>query len=639
VTVVGRKKVGKIARGGGRLLLLGSQVWRKWQLIAAIYTRYLAFFPIYRIICSSRKENDFLENVVFESNQIYPFVVRTGKPRVQTTFQFRATLGNSATGAEQSFRDASRIILAWINEKYPVDLPQEAFSLSTFDVPEHGQKLECVSLPEEGIWSVLLEQPDAPMKDRPAVAGRVWTTEIALRMRDEVEFGIRVHCASLPYSEQPITLTRPRVVVDLAKKIGLRKVRPIDDHPWIIEDTDQLHELYDLLQTEKRFLPVIVLSETNPLAFDVDVKRFLVDEIALARRALGMAYLAVLTKDVAYQWTKAVGKEWTVYHGAVRTYYPGLDFDRDNPFLHPRVLPQQILFWKDEGQTGEDAFSRFLINKIQSRNIKDRMEWGRLVFLRDAKTILRERERIIAEEGLSSLVKKTAEGIELRKRIDEMLHAHQRELNDARELARRWEQDAERFNDDALESQKRKRELLDENHHLRGRLDSLSIALSEKTGRDIDDDLEIPETLEELPEWVRKNLAGRLVLHNRALRGIKAAAFENASLVYECLLTLAKEYRNMRIYGGGKDEFESRLQELQVEDRRAISDIGAGMNDEEYDVRYPDHSNKKRRLERHLCKGNSHDPRYTLRIYFFWDDDTSQVVVGWLPGHLTTGQS
>ena len=580
-----------------------------------------------------------MENEVFESSQIYPFVVRPGKPRVQTTFQFRATLGNNDASAERTFKDAAVIILAWINEKYPVDLPQDAFSLSSFELPEHGQKLECVSLPQEGIWSVLLEQPDAPIKDRPAVPGRVWTTEIALRMRDEVEFGIRVHCASLPYSEQPITLTRPRVVVDLAKKVGLQKVRPIDDRPWIIETIDQLHELYDFLQTDKRFLPVIVLSETNQLAFDIEVRRFLIDKIALARRALGMAYLAVLTKEAAYQWTKAVGKDWTVYHGAVRTYYPGLDFDRDNPALHPRVLPQQILFWKDEGLIGEDAFSRFLINKIQGRNIKDRMDWGRLVFLHDAKTVLRERERIVAEERLGSLVEKTAEGIELRKRIDEMLLAHQRELNDARELASKWEQDAEQFNDDALESRKRKLELLEENHHLRVRLDSLSITLSDKTGKDIDADLDIPETLEELPEWVRKNLTGRLVLHNRALRGIKDAEFECASLVYECLLTLAKEYRTMKMYGGGKEAFEARLHELQVEDRRAISDIGAGMNGDEYDVRYPEHSNKKRRLDRHLCKGNSHDPRYTLRIYFFWDEDTSQVVVGWLPGHLTTGQS
>jgi hypothetical protein len=580
-----------------------------------------------------------LEIAVFESSQIYPFVVRPGKPRVQTIFQFRATIERRGTSAEHVMKEAVWIILGWVAEKYPVPLPENAVSLASFDLPEHGQKLECVSLREEGIWTILLEQPDAPMKDRAAVPGRVWTTEITLNMGEEVEFGIRVHCASLPFSEQPIMLTRPQVVVELARRLGLKKIRPIDDRPWLIEDTNQLRELYDFLQNPKRFLPVIILSEANPSAFDVEVRRFLVNESNLATRALGQAYVALLTKDIAYQWTEAVGKEWTVYHGAVRTYYPSLNFDRDNPFVHPRVLPNQILFWKENGYSGEDAFIRFVVNKIAGRNIKGRMDWGKLIFLRDAKTRLRERERIQAEGRLNDLLAQTAEGADLRNRIKEMKEAHQRELLEAKELARKWEQDAEQFNDDAIESQDRKREVLDENRALRSRLEQLTYALSEKTGKSVDADIPIPDSYESMAEWVRKYLAGRLMLHNRALRGIKDAAFEDVPLVYQCLLCLANEYRTMRMYGGGKEEFECRLQELHMEECRATSEIGVGKNDDEYEVRYPEHSNKKRILERHLRRGNSHDPRFTLRIYFFWDDETNQVVVGWLPSHLTTGQT
>jgi hypothetical protein len=32
--------------------------------------------------------------------------------------------------------------------------------------------------------------------------------------------------------------------------------------------------------------------------------------------------------------------------------------------------------------------------------------------------------------------------------------------------------------------------------------------------------------------------------------------------------------------------------------------------------------------------GNTRDPMRCLRIYFFWDDDEQQVVVGSLPAHL-----
>ena len=36
---------------------------------------------------------------------------------------------------------------------------------------------------------------------------------------------------------------------------------------------------------------------------------------------------------------------------------------------------------------------------------------------------------------------------------------------------------------------------------------------------------------------------------------------------------------------------------------------------------------------------NSHDDRERFRIYFFWDDETSRIVIGYLPGHLHTKDS
>ena len=36
----------------------------------------------------------------------------------------------------------------------------------------------------------------------------------------------------------------------------------------------------------------------------------------------------------------------------------------------------------------------------------------------------------------------------------------------------------------------------------------------------------------------------------------------------------------------------------------------------------------------HIRKGRDHDARHCLAIYFFWDEETRQVVVGWLPSHL-----
>ena len=54
---------------------------------------------------------------------------------------------------------------------------------------------------------------------------------------------------------------------------------------------------------------------------------------------------------------------------------------------------------------------------------------------------------------------------------------------------------------------------------------------------------------------------------------------------------------------------------------------------DEYEVEWRD---GKRLLDMHVKKGTNREARNCLRIYFFFDDESDQVVVGHLPDHLTT---
>jgi hypothetical protein len=65
--------------------------------------------------------------------------------------------------------------------------------------------------------------------------------------------------------------------------------------------------------------------------------------------------------------------------------------------------------------------------------------------------------------------------------------------------------------------------------------------------------------------------------------------------------------------------------------RFGISGSRAGEQGDEYFVPY---RGRKRFLEWHLKKGNSRDPRRDLRIYFFWDEEDEEIVLGYLTGHL-----
>lgn len=80
-----------------------------------------------------------------------------------------------------------------------------------------------------------------------------------------------------------------------------------------------------------------------------------------------------------------------------------------------------------------------------------------------------------------------------------------------------------------------------------------------------------------------------------------------------------------------RGEFDEVCRELGIEEKASIADSAAGELGDTYFVM---HHGRRKKMDRHLIKGTSRDPRYCLRIYFFWDEDDSQVVVCSLPQHL-----
>jgi hypothetical protein len=143
-----------------------------------------------------------------------------------------------------------------------------------------------------------------------------------------------------------------------------------------------------------------------------------------------------------------------------------------------------------------------------------------------------------------------------------------------------------------------------------------------------------PNTYEELPAWIESQFASRLRLHPRALRAIRDAEFENISLICDLIEMLAIDYVECK--RGNRDswmEFKASLAEKGVELSGAISKSRAGEEGDEYFVTY---RGQRRLLEHHLKKGTSRDKTKTLRIYFFWDEEDEEVIIGSMPSHLDT---
>ncbi len=95
----------------------------------------------------------------------------------------------------------------------------------------------------------------------------------------------------------------------------------------------------------------------DPAAATVEVDR-------IHTRILGSAHVVVITDPASFSLSDRVGKEFSVFRGAVRTYRPGFDIALDEPFRHPLALPDRILAWPVGGR---ESYERLLIGQTLAR--------------------------------------------------------------------------------------------------------------------------------------------------------------------------------------------------------------------------------------------------------------------------------
>ena len=431
--------------------------------------------------------------------------------------------------------------------------------------------------------------------------------------------GVRVSCVSMAYDTEEIRLTRPRVVVDLLRRFDLRDVRTLAAVPWALQTQDDLDELRALVTDPRRTLPVCLLTQPDQTRLGLKTAEFLLDAGELAKRTMGMVHVATMPTALGFAWTDMVGKPWSAYLGAVRTYRPGLSFEEDSPTDHPLVLAERVLAADYEGLFAEEAFLELLVERAHRHVATTPVRWGPLHFLQDAEVRRAELARQNATDDATRM--------ELLADETAALTAKVRELEDECDIALSLGAEAER----------RYARIADENRRVSGQLDMLRRVFLEKTGESPDALLALPDQLSEIAEWVDDHLAGRLVLHPRALRGLKDGQYSDVGLVGRALLLLANEYRDSELGRGERgtlEAFNDGCKALGLQHSSSISRTRAGEQGETYFVRYPPNSEQSAFLEWHLRKGKGKDGRRCLAIYFFWDRASQQVVVGWLPSHL-----
>lgn len=547
---------------------------------------------------------DQLAPVAFKNREIRSWV----RPVSQVHVRLKALPDSNR------FQIAVDEVLRWMDKRAGKRLPEAAWNRQSFQMEDVGaQRVAAVSLDE--YWTARLDDADKEIPQR------TWVTEIAVGLAEDgdVLFGCRLICAtrgteklmprSIPSFVRAVFATGP-VEMD-----GL-KVRA--DQPRFLQTETDVEELIRLLELPMRRAPVIAFALPEGSS---NVQDAVLPVGEFAKSVAGAAHVVVLSSAASFALTDQAGKEFSVFRQAVRVYHRGFSRWADQASRHPLTLPARVNSWQMQGieEQGARAYARWLADLVLSLSVQRADREVELPSFNAVRQIAaqRERQRLTAEGGSQ------AELLQLYEDDNKRLEGELQEERD-RFVGQVTALEDER--DQAIEQRdEMRRQAFDLRERIRGLHDQLNRAA------DPVPKAPTPETLHGFEVWCREHLAGAVDVHNRANRGVQKSKYEHPKLIYQALLLMRDHYVPMRRTGLAEHRaaFEKVCKALQLED----SFVGEATktHSKQYTVKY---GGKPRMLDRHLKRGASHDERRNFRMYYFWDDETETVVVGWLPSHL-----
>jgi hypothetical protein len=460
--------------------------------------------------------------------------------------------------------------------------------------------------------------------DRPAAVWSLsWRHPDALD--DSVEWGIRVRIGyesseawvSLRVAVQPVStvlrpvrvdIGRPGLVPRLLDDPGARADgRRLAATPQAVGDAT-ISALEELLTREDRRLPVVV---TTPWEAD---GRPSVDPHRIADRLAGVAHVVnITTPSATFGLTNAVGKERSVFLGAVRLYWPGFSVGA-NPREHPLWLPRTIDEWAERGRD----FVSTVFAKVQ-----------------------RQATFRLAVPPLQNEIEKAIN----RQRANELATLRAR-LSEASGIPDDWFEDFESTLDRAAEAEDHIEELQAELQRTRETLEASQanvIELSRLLGRGTPDDMallepeaptaEEPRTVLEAVE-LASAAADHVVYLDSAFDGARDSDYRQPDRILDGLRALslvARRYAEDDLPAG----FGPAFQELGYQYASDISYTDRHRYGGDYERTY---NGRTVQLGPHLKFGiGSSDT--CARIYWYIDEGSRQLVVGHVGKHLRTTDS
>lgn len=512
-----------------------------------------------------------------------------------------ASSGSIAIGAnlEDRFLEVKGLALSYISQKIG-HLPSDILAKDQYESPEGSLSIETLQTEFGIIWAIRLSEPDDE------VPGRSWSVELSAgKSTKEILIGFRLNCFSRNYDFE-FNNSVPRILRNLVNNFPYSDYGyKLSQKPMIIQSDSDAEFLYDLISNKKRWRNVAVVSCDDN--FDA-----LVNYTGLAYSLSGAAHVAAINPSASFHLSSLVGKELSVFDRGVRIYRPNFS-EEDQPTRHTLILKRQIDKVPIVIRRGFEEAIRRDCFRISIERDKLAQVVPSFVDVRLAATKAR----------LSALSEKKSSNDDVLRAEIEARMAAESQSESAMSMALQEEElrkeiEAERDNYRA------------QLYAIRTRVEALESRLSQ-AGEQLETGNR-PTSYGEISAWVEENFSGKLVLHPRAKKALKSAIYEDISVVCETLSLLAGEYRKVCLGEMRREEFEKIISHKHLDMSGSISEERAKEFGEEYFIKWRD---RKFFLHGHIQKGNSRDERHCLRVYFLWEPEDSQIVVGWLPSHLT----
>ena len=589
-------------------------------------------------------------------------------------YQFYAVLRFEGHTSNECLRYAALTVQGWLCErimKADGSIPDEIrcvpadhfMEISSSDLKSIKLPFsEIISLPDEGIWTLMVREPD------PAIAARSYVTHVGLRAGNtDVEFGVYTDIVdrdrTLPEQDKAF---RPQFVRLLFETDGmtLLQVEPLAFRKIIrLSDKRGVAKLKALADSRENQLPLIIFTHAKQAQVTSSEMEQFMAEMMKGPSMTRLGLPPIATPPVAVEKKKSNNMPYDAeelarhIYGFARAYIvmPEAFTDFRTKFNKARLNEGDILIVEPRAFGGAIKVQQYreglnaswykgvtedLTRSLQCYSKHKPYSYGSILFEDDARQMMREQElkalrasihlekSDVLQQVLSLLEKERLTSAEQARYINELRSQMRDEYNRG--------QASERHRAEQLETQNDK--IRADNATLKANNDAMRQAFSEFSAmKAIVDRVQtvekMPKTNEDVVSYFQLFFADRLGFTERGKKTAVKCDI-NPDMLWACLFQIAKVL--VDLYRNGTRDIETAFKEstgweLATSEGAETRKIADMMN-----LRKDSYEGREISVEPHLKfpKSSRKTGAQYQRLYYAYDAETRKVVVGYVGDHL-----